>query len=217
MVFYSPDGDRPDGERRFIPLAVDQREMTLGVNLNNLPGGSQAFFRVFATDNRGQTAVVDSAFFPVATKPPRVSIHSPQPGSAFAQGTAILLRGDFDDLEDMQLPPEAFLWSSDRDGFLGRGPTIGTSNLSPGQHVITLAITDSDGLTGYAQVALSMRIPCDIDGNNSVDRNDVNTIFAARNTQVTPADLRDVDGDGVVTVNDARLCTLRCSNARCAP
>ncbi|MGH7392262.1 MAG: DUF11 domain-containing protein [Candidatus Rokuibacteriota bacterium] len=68
------------------------------------------------------------------------------------------------------------------------------------------------------------RLVCDVDGNRQVDRNDINAIFAARNTAAPPGDPRDVssplgDGnpDGMITVDDSRFCTLRCTKPRCAP
>ena len=61
------------------------------------------------------------------------------------------------------------------------------------------------------------RVPCDIDGDNDVDRDDLNLILAARNTPATGADdPRDVDGDGMITVLDARKCVLSCDRAGCA-
>jgi hypothetical protein len=49
---------------------------------------------------------------------------------------------------------------------------------------------------------------CDIDGDSDVDRTDIEAIVAARNTPAGTGDPRDVDGDGTITVNDARRCTL---------
>ncbi|MDQ2696838.1 MAG: PKD domain-containing protein, partial [Pseudomonadota bacterium] len=58
---------------------------------------------------------------------------------------------------------------------------------------------------------------CDIDADGNVDRADIELIFAARNTQASGAqDLRDADGDGLITVSDARRCTLRCALPSCA-
>jgi hypothetical protein len=68
-----------------------------------------------------------------------------------------------------------------------------------------------------AEYAQSVALLCDIDDNKSVDRNDINAIFAMRNTPAAAGDPRDVDGDGKITVNDARICTLRCTKPRCAP
>jgi hypothetical protein len=59
---------------------------------------------------------------------------------------------------------------------------------------------------------------CDVDGNGVIDRNDILAIFAARDSPAAfLGDPRDSDGDGVITVNDARLCVNRCTNPLCAP
>ena len=59
---------------------------------------------------------------------------------------------------------------------------------------------------------------CDVDGDGNVDRNDVSLITAARNTPASgPLDPRDADGDGIITVLDARRCTLECTLPRCVP
>jgi CBS domain-containing protein len=50
-----------------------------------------------------------------------------------------------------------------------------------------------------------------------MDRNDVNAIFAARGTTVAARDPRDLDGNRLITVNDARGRALRCSKPSCAP
>jgi hypothetical protein len=61
------------------------------------------------------------------------------------------------------------------------------------------------------------RLVCDVDSNSKVDRNDIASILAARGIAASAGDPRDVDGDGSITVLDARACTLRCTNAQCAP
>lgn len=58
---------------------------------------------------------------------------------------------------------------------------------------------------------------CDADADMDVDRIDINLIAAARNTPSNdPDDPRDADGDGFISVNDARKCVLQCTLARCA-
>ncbi len=59
--------------------------------------------------------------------------------------------------------------------------------------------------------------PCDIDANRKVDRLDINAILDGRNQPAVTGDARDFDGDGFITVNDARACVLQCTNARCVP
>jgi hypothetical protein len=77
------------------------------------------------------------------------------------------------------------------------------------------ADADGDGL-GDACDARDP-IPCDVDLDRDVDRNDVNGILAARNTPATgPGDPRDRDGDGRITVLDSRQCVLECTRPGCA-
>jgi hypothetical protein len=52
-------------------------------------------------------------------------------------------------------------------------------------------------------------LDCDTNGDGFIDIADVQAIFAARNALAVPGDPRDPDHDGRVTVNDARICTLR--------
>jgi hypothetical protein len=57
----------------------------------------------------------------------------------------------------------------------------------------------------------------DLDGDCDVDRDDLNIILAARNTPADgPDDPRDLDGDGVITVLDARKLVLLCTRTGCA-
>jgi hypothetical protein len=49
-----------------------------------------------------------------------------------------------------------------------------------------------------------------------IDIDDINAIFAARNTPASgPDDPRDADGDGTITVVDSSLCRLECTYPRC--
>jgi hypothetical protein len=50
-----------------------------------------------------------------------------------------------------------------------------------------------------------------------VDRSDIRLIGAARNQPAAPGDPRDNDGDGIITVSDARQCVQMCTLPRCAP
>ncbi len=61
-------------------------------------------------------------------------------------------------------------------------------------------------------------VVCDTNNDQSIDITDIQAIFAARNSPASgPNDPRDFNGDGTITVNDARGCVLQCTNARCAP
>lgn len=58
---------------------------------------------------------------------------------------------------------------------------------------------------------------CDANGDGAINRLDIALIMEARNTPSTgPEDPRDVDGDGTITLLDARQCALRCDKPRCS-
>jgi len=57
----------------------------------------------------------------------------------------------------------------------------------------------------------------DINGDCTVNVDDLNLVLAARNTPASgPGDPRDLDGDGTITALDARILTTLCSKPRCA-
>jgi hypothetical protein len=57
----------------------------------------------------------------------------------------------------------------------------------------------------------------DIDGDGDVDIDDVQSVLAARNQPASgPDDPRDLDGDGVITVLDARIAVISCTRPQCA-
>lgn len=69
---------------------------------------------------------------------------------------------------------------------------------------------------GGAQVWLNQH-NLDYNGDGEIDQNDVNVILSALNTSANgPNDPRDLDGDGKITVLDARLLTTQCTNPNCA-
>jgi hypothetical protein len=86
------------------------------------------------------------------------------------------------------------------------GPFDGDQDEYPYRLVLALAPSD-----------LTNVLVCDANGDEFIDRNDINLIFAARGQSVPAGDPRDANGDGLVTVQDSRLCTAECGNAQCAP
>ncbi|MGE0825951.1 MAG: choice-of-anchor Q domain-containing protein [Candidatus Binatia bacterium] len=66
--------------------------------------------------------------------------------------------------------------------------------------------------------AFEVGVPGDLDLDGDVDRADVQQVLVARNTDATGVDdPRDLDGDGRITVLDARKLVLQCTHLRCAP
>ena len=66
-------------------------------------------------------------------------------------------------------------------------------------------------------VVAQQPLACDVDADSDIDRVDIASITAAR-TQAASGllDPRDPDRDSVITVNDARICTQRCTLSQCA-
>jgi cysteine-rich repeat protein len=58
---------------------------------------------------------------------------------------------------------------------------------------------------------------CDVNLDDFVDRDDIRLISAARNQPAEPGDPRDNDGDGIISMSDARQCMQMCTLPRCAP
>jgi hypothetical protein len=57
---------------------------------------------------------------------------------------------------------------------------------------------------------------CLIDGDQDVDSLDIGLIRAGIGQVPAPNDPRDANGDGKITINDVRFCTLRCTRPACA-
>jgi len=61
-------------------------------------------------------------------------------------------------------------------------------------------------------------MPCDVDNDGDIDRDDLNLIqkaILARAPVSGPDDPRDPDRNGVINSIDGRLCALRCTRAQC--
>lgn len=80
-----------------------------------------------------------------------------------------------------------------------------------------LGIQDNQVFAPGQAVTVGLPGICDVNENGAIDRNDIAAIFAARNTVATVGDLRDADGDEMITASDSRICALKCTKPQCAP
>ncbi len=68
----------------------------------------------------------------------------------------------------------------------------------------------------YSQCAGPIPLLCDADGDFDIDSDDIFAISAAKGALSSgPGDIRDIDGDGVITLLDARQCVARCEESLC--
>ncbi|MEO5816816.1 MAG: PKD domain-containing protein [Gemmatimonadaceae bacterium] len=123
---------------------------------NTWPAGSYNV-TLTVTDGGGLTNSVTKAVqvpTPTANQPPTASITSPPNGASFVQGTSVSFAGTGSDPEDGALTGASLTWTSSRDGALGTGTSFSSTNLSVGQHSITLTAKDAQNATGSAAVTI---------------------------------------------------------------
>lgn len=85
------------------------------------------------------------------------------------------------------------------------------TRLDPAIAGVTLVAWLSLGLPGLAHAAV-----CDVDRDGDIDRADIKQIVIARDTRTGRSDdPRDADGDGNITMLDARACIRQCNLPNC--
>lgn len=87
---------------------------------------------------------------------PIAQINSPEKNVSFSEGDFVSFAGNGTDNEDGDLPEDALIWSSDLDGQIGTGASFSTSMLSPGEHTITLTVTDKDNARATESIKLTI-------------------------------------------------------------
>jgi len=96
------------------------------------------------------------AVAPIPNQAPTATIASPASTSELSSGLPIEFVGTGVDAEDGTLTGAKLSWASSRDGSLGTGTTVTRSDLSIGDHVVSLSATDSEGVVGIAQVTVTI-------------------------------------------------------------
>ncbi len=85
-----------------------------------------------------------------------------------------------------------------------------------GKGLLSAALMSVAVLLITTSMVFAAGVPGDMDGDCDVDRNDIRFILADLNTPASgPDDVRDMDGDGMITVRDARKLVLLCTEPRC--
>ncbi|GAB4274790.1 MAG: BACON domain-containing carbohydrate-binding protein [Deferrisomatales bacterium] len=158
-----PDGDRltfdvfysRDGGRNFLPLLLHLPGEATPIDTTRLGGASAAVLRVVASDGV-HTGYADSEPFAVPAQPPQVRIVSPEDATRIHCGQLLNFVGETFDLQDGSVAPDALVWSEPTLGRLGTGPLFSSADLPVGTHLIRLSATNSLGLTGIAEVTVTV-------------------------------------------------------------
>jgi len=67
-----------------------------------------------------------------------------------------------------------------------------------------------------SNLSTEMEVSGDLDGDSDIDQNDLNILLTYRNQPASACPECDLDGDGIITVLDARKLVLMCTRPRCA-
>ncbi|MCU0494353.1 MAG: DUF11 domain-containing protein [Chloroflexaceae bacterium] len=153
-VFYSNDGTDWD------LLADELTDAQYDVDVDSLAGGVATYFRVVASDGVNTGYDETPAAITIPDKKPTAGIANPVNGAVLDRDTLLVLQGFGSDLEDGTLPDAVLSWADSRQGQLGTGSSLPVSDLLPGEHTITLTVTDSAGqqTTATAQVYVGSRV-----------------------------------------------------------
>ncbi|MFO0874288.1 MAG: hypothetical protein U0575_09990 [Phycisphaerales bacterium] len=203
-----PDGDAlvshvlysPDGGERWIPIAVDLAATSFDFDTAHVPAtrGGTGLFVVRTSDGFNST---DSPIFMSAAlgmgNPPDVYLVTPNDGDTFRQHAEVILHAAAWDLEDLMLDDANIVWTSSLDGVIGVGRMLLVDSLQPGTHVITVTGTDSDGMSGGAQVEITVTprtvLGADLNLDGHVDGADIGLLLGSWGVEGN-----DLDGNGVV-------------------
>jgi hypothetical protein len=151
VQFSSDDG------RSWMTLGRDLVRPHLRVRVQDIPGGSHCRVRVAASDGVLTEWAMSEESFYVEESPPFVVIFHPRDGQVINFGKPIILEGSAGDRQDISIAHDQFVWRSDRDGVLGKGPSLVGSPLGAGTHEITLEVKNRAGLTDLATSRVDVR------------------------------------------------------------
>lgn len=123
------------------------------LTIQGLSGGKHTI-ELRAKDEYGQVGKT-SVTVEVVNKLPEVEIVAPAFNTFFGVRDRIELKATARDEEDGgAIPDDKIVWTSDKDGEIGKGAETWITRLSPGKHQITCSATDSHKGVGKASVAV---------------------------------------------------------------
>lgn len=111
---------------------------------------------LIVTDSDGATGT-DAITLTVGNTAPTATITGPSDAAIYTSGQLILFSGNGTDPEDGNLSGTALVWTSNVDGYIGAGTNFSLSTLTVGTHLITLTVTDKNGLTDADSINITIQ------------------------------------------------------------
>lgn len=150
-------------------LTLTGKSLTWTSSLDGVIGSGSSFTTSSLSSGTHQitlTAVdsmqsADSTSISITVNPanntlPVATITSPSTGTTYNHNDFIEFTGTGYDTEDSWLTGTSLVWMSNKDGQIGTGNTVTTSDLSGGTHTISLTATDNFNTSNTATITLTI-------------------------------------------------------------
>jgi hypothetical protein len=195
-VYYSPDGGSA-----WKSLTGNIITTSITVDPAGLPGTTNGKIKITVSDGFNVSQGISNGTFSIPFKAPVPSIQTDPQGPSIPYSTTLKLASHIYDPDDENSYALTYTWTSSLDGLLGKTPRIETANLTEGIHLISLIVTDTQGLTGTQSIYLEVLQDQDRDGMPDQWEQQVGL------DPVVNDALADADQDGLLNGDEHRIGT----------
>jgi len=153
-IYYSVDAGETYDLYEPIYRIVDTTSNMFSVDASIIPGTDEARIGVSVTDGT-RSAFAETPIFRIEQHTPTVKIVSPESGAVIYDETIQFYAGA-DDI-DGDPPSAAYSWRSSLDGYLADGQSVDldASQLTPGEHTISVTVTDDTNRTATDTIKIT--------------------------------------------------------------
>jgi len=162
-ILYSKDNGQ-----NWQAIALDEQQSNYLWNATEYPGSNQAIIRVIVSDGVFSSFDDSDQSFGSVKRKPTAQIFTPEDNDMFYKHQMIPLEGFVYDVEDGP-DPDSVCWISDLDGFLGSDDQILIDSLTPGNHIISLIVIDTDKNQAVDRVSIKVSELADSDNDGIAD------------------------------------------------
>jgi hypothetical protein len=156
VLFYDVDYS-PNGGEIWLPLGSYVAEPFMEVDFNSVPGGDDAFLRVSVSDGWNTGEDISDSSFTIPAHSPEITLLEPIDQASFFETQPFYAEAIAFDWEDGPISDlDSYTWLSDIDGILSTGPWAALAAMTPGDHTLTIQVSDSDGNISEASLLVTI-------------------------------------------------------------